>query len=56
MYSTPKYKANIVNSKTKLDDTRASKSRQNTRCESIISRQITRPLTDNVDIYSSNND
>jgi hypothetical protein len=39
MYSTPKYKANIVRVKTNEDETSASESIQNTRCESTISRQ-----------------
>ena len=39
MYSTPKYKANIVNVKTSIEDTNAKLSIQNTRCESIKSRQ-----------------
>lgn len=39
MYSTPKYKANIVNSNTRADETNASVSEQNTKCESIRSRQ-----------------
>ena len=39
MYSTPKYNANIVSNKTRLDDTSASVSAQKTKCESIKSRQ-----------------
>ena len=39
MYSTPKYKANIVKVKTKADATRDKLSRQKTRCESIKSKQ-----------------
>ena len=39
MYSTPKYKANIVNVKTKLEEIKARESTQNTKWESIRSRQ-----------------
>jgi hypothetical protein len=39
MYSTPKYKANIVRVKTRLDAIRAKESIQKTKCESIRSRQ-----------------
>ena len=39
MYSTPKYKANIVKVKTKLDDIKAKESIQKTKCESIKSKQ-----------------
>ena len=39
MYSTPKYKANIVNSSTSIEHIRAKLSIQNTRWESIRSRQ-----------------
>ena len=39
MYSTPKYKANIVSVNTKMEDTKARLSTQNTKCESIKSIQ-----------------
>ena len=39
MYSTPKYRANIVKNNTKLAPTKAKLSMQKTRCESIKSRQ-----------------
>ena len=39
MYSTPKYKANIVRVKTSIDEIKANVSIQNTKCESIKSRQ-----------------
>ena len=39
MYSTPKYNANIVKVKTKLDAIKANESTQKTRCESIRSKQ-----------------
>ena len=39
MYSTPKYKANMVKVRTKLDDIKAKESIQNTKCESIKSKQ-----------------
>lgn len=39
MYSTPKYKANMVNSKTSIDETKANPSIQKTKLESIRSRQ-----------------
>ena len=39
MYSTPKYKANMVRVKTKIDETKAKLSAQNTKCESIKSKQ-----------------
>ena len=39
MYSTPKYKANIVKSSTSEDETNAKVSAQNTRWESTRSRQ-----------------
>jgi hypothetical protein len=39
MYSTPKYKANMVSSSTSDEETRASESIQKTRWESIKSIQ-----------------
>jgi hypothetical protein len=39
MYSTPKYKANIVSVRTNIEATKAKESIQNTKCESIKSRQ-----------------
>jgi flagellar basal body rod protein FlgB len=39
MYSTPKYKANVVNNKTRLDATMAKVSAQKTKWESIKSKQ-----------------
>ena len=39
MYSTPKYSANIVSVSTRAEATSDSVSIQNTRCESIKSRQ-----------------
>ena len=39
MYSTPKYKANIVNKRTSIEHTKAKLSMQNTKCESIKSKQ-----------------
>lgn len=39
MYSTPKYKANIVSVKTKLEEIKAKESIQNTKWESIKSKQ-----------------
>ena len=39
MYSTPKYNANIVNNKTKIDETSAKPSIQKTKFESIRSKQ-----------------
>ena len=39
MYSTPKYKANIVKVSTKIEDTKAKLSTQNTKWESIKSIQ-----------------
>ena len=39
IYSTPKYKANIVNVRTSIDDTKAKLSMQNTKWESIKSIQ-----------------
>ena len=39
IYSVPKYKANIVKVKTNVEPTRASVSTQNTKWESIKSRQ-----------------
>ena len=39
MYSTPKYKANIVSNSTSAEATRAKLSIQNTKWESIKSRQ-----------------
>lgn len=39
IYSTPKYKANMVNIRTKADDNKAKTSTQNTRCMSTKSRQ-----------------
>jgi len=39
IYSTPKYKANIVNVKTNEAAVNAKLSIQKTKCESIISKQ-----------------
>jgi hypothetical protein len=39
MYSTPKYKANTVNVSTKDEDMRAKLSTQNSKFESIKSKQ-----------------
>ena len=39
IYSTPKYKANIVKVKTNIDEINAKLSIQKTKCESIISKQ-----------------
>ena len=39
MYSTPKYKANMVSSRTNTDETRARLSIQKTKFESIKSKQ-----------------
>jgi len=39
MYSTPKYKANIVRVSTRDDDINAKESTQKTKWESIKSRQ-----------------
>lgn len=39
MYSTPKYKANIVKNSTKFAPTKAKLSMQKTKCESMRSRQ-----------------
>lgn len=39
MYSTPKYKANRVSTNTNSDAIRAKLSTQNTKCESIKSKQ-----------------
>jgi hypothetical protein len=39
IYSTPKYKANIVKSRTSEDAIKASESTQKTKCESIKSIQ-----------------
>jgi hypothetical protein len=39
MYSTPKYKANMVNVKTSDEAVNARLSIQKTKCESIRSRQ-----------------
>ena len=39
IYSTPKYKANMVKVKTKEEDTNARLSIQKTKCESTNSRQ-----------------
>ena len=39
MYSTPKYKANMVKTSTRVEDIRASISIQKTKCISTISKQ-----------------
>ena len=39
MYSTPKYRANIVKVNTNDEETKAKLSIQNTKCESTNSRQ-----------------
>lgn len=39
IYSTPKYKANIVKVKTKDEEIKAKVSIQKTKCESIRSKQ-----------------
>jgi len=39
IYSTPKYKANMVKVSTSEDETKARLSIQNTKCESTSSRQ-----------------
>ena len=39
MYSTPKYKANIVKANTKEEEIRAKVSMQKTKCESTRSKQ-----------------
>ena len=39
MYSTPKNKANIVKRRTKAAAVKAKLSIQNTKCESIMSKQ-----------------
>ena len=49
IYSTPKYSANIVNVSTRDEATSARLSIQNTRCESIKSRQKNqRPKSTNI--------
>jgi len=39
IYSTPKYKANMVSVKTKIEATNDKLSIQNTKCESMRSKQ-----------------